>query len=101
MSAINGERLLSVREVCALLEVHATTIYRFFRLGKLTKVKVGGSTRIYESEVARLMGLGNEPEPISIVRSSDDALAGDLAIRLDEYVQACVKKALVAHGVIH
>ena len=46
------EPLLSVEEVCELLRISESGVYRFLRRGELASVKVGGRT-LFEPEVIR------------------------------------------------
>jgi excisionase family DNA binding protein len=46
------EPLLSVEEVCDLLRISESGVYRFIRRGELASVKVGGRT-LFEPEVIR------------------------------------------------
>lgn len=45
------DRLLSVREVCALMNVSRATVYNFLSAGVLQGVKIGRSRRFRTSEV--------------------------------------------------
>ena len=46
----------SIATTCAVTELSRATIYRLFKSGKLTMVKVGNSTRINVGELRRLIG---------------------------------------------
>ena len=39
-------RFLTIKEIAAVLRVHASTVRRFIRTGRLVSVKVGSSVRI-------------------------------------------------------
>lgn len=45
------QKMLTIAEVCKLLQCSRPSIYRLFESGELTKVKVGGLTRVPAREV--------------------------------------------------
>lgn len=46
-----GTRLLRVKVVAALFDVHPSTVYRAIQAGELDVVKIGGSLRVPERAV--------------------------------------------------
>lgn len=58
-----NERLLTLREACKILGIHPNTLRRWEKEGKIRVVRTPkGRRRIPESEVKRLMGVGEEKE---------------------------------------
>lgn len=49
------DQLLTIPEAAKWLTVSDRTVYRLMREGKLATVKIGGSTRIRESELIRYL----------------------------------------------
>lgn len=51
------DRLLSINQVCAMLNVEKTTLWRWHKEGYLKKIYIGGKPRYKESDVNRIKGL--------------------------------------------
>ncbi len=51
--------LVSIPETAAVISRSRSSIYRHFKCGDLTPVKIGKSTRICVGEIRRLIGPGN------------------------------------------
>ncbi|WP_374515585.1 helix-turn-helix domain-containing protein [Niveibacterium sp.] len=56
--SLPGSALLSVTDVCTVLQRSRSSIYRDFEAGRLTPVKVGCSTRVRVEDVRRLAQAG-------------------------------------------
>ena len=52
----NKLNLYSAKEVAEMLGVTRVTVYRWIKEGKLKSVKIGGSVRIWESELNEFIG---------------------------------------------
>jgi hypothetical protein len=48
--------LVSISTACAVLDKSAPSIYRMFSAGTLTKIKVGGSSKVRVAEIRKLIG---------------------------------------------
>lgn len=48
------EQLYTVKEVAAMFRVNAATVRNWIRKGQIQAMKIGGSTRIPASELARI-----------------------------------------------
>ena len=84
----NDERLLTVNDVAARLQVHPITVRRHIKAGKLRAVRVGRSVRIREAALEEYLGAEDydqveyptpTPEAIAAVRGIL-ALSGILII---------------------
>lgn len=54
------EKLYTINQVAEMLSVHANTVRRWIKSGKLKTVKLEvGTDRITETEVKRFVGLGD------------------------------------------
>ena len=51
-----GSALLSVTHAAQIIDKSRVSIYRLFKAGKLTLVKVGASSRVRVSDLRRLIG---------------------------------------------
>jgi excisionase family DNA binding protein len=49
--------LLRPRDVAAFLSVSLKTVYRWYRQGSITGIKVRGSLRIYRGSIVKLIGM--------------------------------------------
>lgn len=56
-----GQRLLTAREVAAMLRVSPMTVYRMTRVGALRALRVGRQVRIPVDEVARYIAHHTTP----------------------------------------
>lgn len=55
------EKLYTINQVAEMLSVHANTVRRWIKSGKLKTVKLEvGTDRITETEVKRFVGLGDD-----------------------------------------
>jgi excisionase family DNA binding protein len=55
--------LLRPRDVAAFLSVSLKTVYRWYRQGSITGIKVRGSLRIYRGSIVKLIdGMKSEEE---------------------------------------
>jgi hypothetical protein len=52
---IDPERLVSPKEAGAMFDVDLSTLYRWDKLGYLTKIKIGGKVRYRMSDIQKLM----------------------------------------------
>jgi len=52
---LGGERMYTIREVCARLGLAYITVWQWVRQGKIKAVRVGGRIRIPESELKRMV----------------------------------------------
>lgn len=53
MNAVDGDRLISIRNVAERLDLSTRAVYRLVAREELPRpVKVGGATRFYESDLA-------------------------------------------------
>ncbi|MGH2706204.1 MAG: helix-turn-helix domain-containing protein [Actinomycetota bacterium] len=50
-----GDRLLTVREVAAMMRVSNMTVYRLIKSGQLPALRVGKNYRIRESDIDRYL----------------------------------------------
>lgn len=56
------DKLIGVKEAAARLGCSTESIWKFLRLGKLQRVKVGRLTRIREQDIEACIRLGLQPE---------------------------------------
>jgi predicted site-specific integrase-resolvase len=49
------DRLLSPKETSQMFDVDLSTLYRWDKLGYLTKIKIGGKVRYRMSDIQKLM----------------------------------------------
>jgi excisionase family DNA binding protein len=59
---MEGERMLTVKQVAERLQVHVITVQRWLRAGKLRGIRLGGTKagwRIPESELRRFLSAGD------------------------------------------
>lgn len=54
------EKIYTIAEVAEYLKVSEQTVYRLMRNGKITTIKIMGSTRIKESELIKLLNERSE-----------------------------------------
>ena len=52
-------QVLTVKEVCDLLRVHQTTLYRLIKAGGIPSFKIGGDWRFQEDLIERWMAEGS------------------------------------------
>ena len=52
---IFDKRLLTTKEVAAVLRVHPTTVYRLMKSGRIPNIKVGSDYRVSSSRLEQLM----------------------------------------------
>jgi len=62
------DEILTVREVAEYLKLSRTTVWRWFKEGKLQAFRLGRSWRVRRSELERITGQG--------LRSADEAGEG-------------------------
>jgi excisionase family DNA binding protein len=48
-----GNEILTIREVCDLLQVHPTTLYRLTKQGKIPSFRIGTDWRFRRDEIER------------------------------------------------
>ena len=52
------DKLITVKEAAGRLGCSAESVWKFLRLGKLQRVKIGRSTRIREHDVTSIIRIG-------------------------------------------
>ena len=60
LNSLPDSAVFSVKHAGIVLDASRSTIYRLFESGHLTRVKIGGSTRVRVSELRRLIGAAPE-----------------------------------------
>jgi excisionase family DNA binding protein len=50
-----GREILTIKEVCGLLRVHQTTLYKLLKTGGIPSFKIGGDWRFRKDEIERWM----------------------------------------------
>lgn len=61
-----GENWVNVDKMSALIGRTKFTTLKLIQKGYIRAVLIGGSYRIYESEVVRFLTRGNHPDPIPV-----------------------------------
>ena len=51
----SGNEILTIKEVCDLLQVHPTTLYKLIRQGKIPSFRIGADWRFRRDEIERWM----------------------------------------------
>jgi excisionase family DNA binding protein len=54
-----SDRLVSPKETCEKLGIDLSTLYRWDKLGYLSKIKIGGKVRYRWSDIEKLIKPGN------------------------------------------
>ena len=49
----SGNEILTIKEVCDLLQIHSTTLYKLSRQGKIPSFKIGADWRFRRDEIER------------------------------------------------
>ena len=56
-SASNSKTLYTVKETAGLLSISTATIYKLFKSGQLTRLKIGNTTRVSQRGITRYVDL--------------------------------------------
>ena len=60
MQTQDDDCLIGVPEICAILDCGKSTVYELFNVGKLTKIKLGRSTKAHKRQAKGLVKAGLE-----------------------------------------
>jgi excisionase family DNA binding protein len=60
----SGNEILTIKEVCDLLQIHPTTIYKLIRKGKIPSFRIGSDWRFRRDRIMRWMA----EESISVLQ---------------------------------
>ena len=60
----SGNEILAIKEVCDLLQIHPTTVYKLIRKGKIPSFRIGSHWRFRRDRIMRWMA----EESISALR---------------------------------
>ena len=60
----SGNEILTIKEVCDLLQIHPTTVYKLIRKGKIPSFRIGSDWRFRRDRIMRWMA----EEPISALQ---------------------------------
>lgn len=51
----SGNEILTIKEVCDLLQIHPTTVYKLIRKGKIPSFRIGSDWRFRRDRIMRWM----------------------------------------------
>jgi len=51
----SGNEILTIKEVCDLLQIHPTTVYKLIRKGKIPSFRIGSDWRFRRDRIVRWM----------------------------------------------
>ena len=74
--------VLTVKEICDLLQVHPSTVYKLVRQGKIPSFRVGNDWRFHRDVIVRWM-VEKSTSPASVIASSDLCVSLRSTARLD------------------